>query len=299
MKKLSQRHQGYVYGILSTMIFAFYPVANLWGFGKESMFLILGGGGGFASIFFAIQITIQHKWKEVLSFRDWKNFLGMFVFINVLFYGFYLYGNLITSAGSTSIMSLTQIFSTFLILGLLKYEKFTFQTVFGAFLMIIGAIFVLWKKDFGFDLGALIVCFSFFFTPIGNLFQKRLRANVSSATFLFYRNICVFLFFGILFFIFDKPEFETQYSLNYWLIFLALYGFFFWFLEKQLWTETMHRMPLTKASLLMVLAPPMTLVFAYFVLNEVPNFMQLMGFTPIAMGAYLVLQKDGFTVLKK
>jgi drug/metabolite transporter (DMT)-like permease len=196
-------------------------------------------------------------------------------------------------------MSLAQIFSTFLILGLLKYEKFTLQTVFGAFVMIAGAVLVLWKGNTGFDIGALMVCLSFFFTPIGNLFQKRLREKNASVIFLFYRNIAIFFFFGGLFLIFEKPDFQTQYSLNSWLIFLALYGFFFWYIEKQFWTETLHRMPITKASLLMILAPPMTIVFAYFALNEIPSKTQLLGFIPIAIGAYLVLKKEGFVILKR
>ncbi len=298
MKNLSQEHQGYLYGFLSTTIFSFYPIINLLGFGRESIFLLLSGSGGLAAIVFAIHITLKKQWKLVLQFNDWKNFFGMFVFINVLFYGIYLYGNLHTNAGSTSIASLGQVLFSFLFLWLLKYEKFTFRSIFGAILMVIGAMFILWKKDMTFDIGVLIVFLSFMFTPVGNIFQKKLRSNSPSIVFLFLRNIGVFLSFGLGFFVFDKSTFNSQYEISSWLIMFVFYGFFFWYLEKQFWTETLHRIPIAKASLFMIVAPPMTMIFAYFILHEIPTYQQLLGFLPMAIGTYLVLKKDGFKVLK-
>ena len=55
-----------------------------------------------------------------------------------------------------------------------------------------------------------------------------------------------------------------------------------------MWIEALHRTSITKLSAMMGLVPMMTLIFAYFYLNEVPELRQVLGIIPVLAGGYLL-----------
>lgn len=58
--------------------------------------------------------------------------------------------------------------------------------------------------------------------------------------------------------------------------------------SKLMWIEALHRISITKLSAMFALVPMMTLIFAYFFLDEVPQFRQVLGIVPILLGGYLL-----------
>ena len=55
-----------------------------------------------------------------------------------------------------------------------------------------------------------------------------------------------------------------------------------------MWIEALNRLSITKLSAMLALLPVFTLIFAYFYLDEVPEFRQMMGIIPVLVGGYLI-----------
>ena len=52
--------------------------------------------------------------------------------------------------------------------------------------------------------------------------------------------------------------------------------------------RALHRTSITKVAAMLGLVPMMTLIFAYFYLNEVPELRQVLGIIPVLAGGYLI-----------
>ncbi|MEA3523364.1 MAG: EamA family transporter, partial [Campylobacterota bacterium] len=70
--------------------------------------------------------------------------------------------------------------------------------------------------------------------------------------------------------------------------YILIIGTVIYVISKIMWVEALHRISITKMSAMMGLVPMMTLFFAYFYLNEVPEFRQILGIIPILLGGYLL-----------
>ena len=127
------------------------------------------------------------------------------------------------------------------------------------------------------------------FPVFGNYYAKEARKKISANTILLLRNIATVPILLIFSFLFEKQPTPTQLSAS--LIFLLLNGIFIFGFSKIFWTEGIHRIPITKAISLSLINPLLTLIFAWFVLKEVPTTWQILSFIPIAAGIYLLTKK--------
>jgi drug/metabolite transporter (DMT)-like permease len=64
---------------------------------------------------------------------------------------------------------------------------------------------------------------------------------------------------------------------------LLLLGF-----SKILWVEGIHRISVTKSNALASIAPPLTLLFAWLILHNIPTLFQLLSIVPILFGMALL-----------
>ena len=211
--------------------------------------------------------------------------------LGILFYVLFFLGLKSTSAGNAAIIGLTEILSSFLLFGfILHIEKYTKIAFLGAAFLILGTFFVLFQKGFHLNLGDILILVAFIIAPIGNYYQQKSRKLVSSETILFVRIlVSTIALFIISIFIEPIPSSAAVISQLPLLIFI---GVGIMGVAKLLWIEGIHRIPVAKAVSINAVSPAFTLAIAFFVLNEVPSWWQILGFIPMFFGAYLILNKD-------
>ena len=126
---------------------------------------------------------------------------------------------------------------------------------------------------------------------MANYYTQLARKEVSATFLMFVRSLigglCLLLFSTIL------GQIATTIEISASLWFLIINGVIILGLSKVLWIEAIHRIPITKAlSLLFTIVPPLTLLFAYLILDEVPTWFQITGLVPIMAGMYFLIDKQ-------
>jgi drug/metabolite transporter (DMT)-like permease len=97
------------------------------------------------------------------------------------------------------------------------------------------------------------------------------------------------LYGGTFLFILSSIEGANQYdklgitNILFLLIFQGIVGFA---LHYSIWYEAIKRLNLSKATTLVSVYPTFSIVLAWFILKEVPNFYQLAGFGIIILGIF-------------
>ena len=243
-----------------------------------------------SSLFFLGMIAFSNKWKNFFDLESLKYVLIATLFIGILFYGLTFYGYQFTTAGNGSLVSLMEVFFTFFILSvIMKVEPISFRSIIGALTMVVGAGMILFQGSLHVNKGTLIIMLATIFPPIGNYYMQKARKKVSSYFILFIRNIFSGIFLLILALLFvDMPSFsDVQISIPI----LLINGIILFGISKILWIEGIHRIPITRAISLNTSVPAFTLIFAFFILKEIPNLWQLTGLIPLVTGAWLILNK--------
>ena len=172
-----------------------------------------------------------------------------------------------------------EIFFSYLLFNVWKKENFSKTQALGALLMVAGALLVLFPKSnaASFNTGDLLILCAVAFGPVGNYFQQKLRKKVSTDSTLFIRYLLSLPSMG---------------SLLKSLPFLLIFGLVMLGANNILWLEAIHRISVTKAISLVSLSPFFTLLFAFFLLKEVPSYWQLLSLVPLGLGVILLTIKN-------
>ena len=209
------------------------------------------------------------------------------VFIGVLLYAFYFIGLRHTTAGNASIMSLMEVFFSFLILGVvIKHESLRRSRILGAVCMVVGAVCILLPRANGWHSGDLFILLGTAFPPMGNMYVQKARKKVSAVFIMFVRSViagCCLLVLAFL----TEPM-PASATIIQSIDLLLLNGIVFMGLSKILWIEALRFIPITKAISLSSVTPVCTMTFAYFILHEHVTAYQIFGFIPIAVGIYFL-----------
>ncbi len=280
--------------------FAAYGTAVLWSLFPVVTVLTVQGlsplftasiATGFSAIFFACMISLRRGWSQLLCRAAWKDMLLATFFIGIVFYAFVFVGYRFTSAGNGAVVSLMEIFFTFLLINiLLKHERFDPLHGLGALLMVAGALFVLLPgRSESWNIGDLLIFISTMAPPLGNLYAKRARKAVSAETLMFVRSGVSAPFLLLLAFLFESPpSFSVLQSSFPYLVFsgVILLG-----LSKILWIEAIHRLPIGKTVALTEVGVFLTLLFAYLFLDQPATMKQVIGAVPMMIGLFLLTKK--------
>lgn len=156
----------------------------------------------------------------------------------------------------------------------------------GAVIMGIGALIILFPKDFMFNKGDWLILVSAAMAPIVNLYQKRARVYCSAETILGFRTVVGFPIVALLAYILEPSVTDEAFLSALPYLFLIAAGVYV--AAKIMWIEALNRMSITKLSAMLALMPVFTLFFAYIYLDEVPEFRQLLGIVPVLVGGYLI-----------
>ncbi|MDD3896553.1 MAG: DMT family transporter [Candidatus Peribacteraceae bacterium] len=287
---VSTERVGELFIIAETFFWSLFPVMTILTFGTLTPLYTAAISTVIAALFFAVGLTAKRQWHHLLRRKAWRSMFLTSLFIGVLFYACMFMGLRHTTAGNASILSLMEVFFSFVILGvLLRHEPVLPLHLLGGVLMVIGAGLILLPGMTGWQQGNLLVVSATFFAPWGNKYAQQARKIVSAEAIMFCRSVIGSLFLFLLAALFETPP--SWEALHASAGFLLVNGMLLLGLSKIFWLEGIARLPITKAISLGSLAPAFTLIVAYVVLHEQVTAMQVLGFLPIAFGVYLLTKK--------
>jgi drug/metabolite transporter (DMT)-like permease len=293
--QLSETRKGELYILGEALLWSIFPVITILSYASLNPLATLAWSTLFAAVFFGLAMVIKGKTSELKTPGIWPQIFLISFFIGWLFYGFYFSGLKFTTAGNGSIIALMELFFSYLLFNVWKKEYFSKQHTFGAFLMLVGAIIILFPKHgFNFHGGDFLVLVATMCSPFGNYYQQKLRKRISSETMLFLRSMLTFPFVFLLAYLLKLPAGWGSVHNYLWL--LLLNGFVALGLSKVWWLEGIHRISVTKANVLSVVAPLLTLVYATILLHQSPTVWQLLAFAPMSAGLLLLTYQKNTAV---
>ena len=284
----SQQRKGEAYALGLSVIEAWFPIF--------AAFSATALGGLFAYfyslviavVFMVVWWVIKGKTAEVKNRKSYKDLALTSFYITSLF-GLIFVALQYTTATNVAVVLFLQILFGFLFLARQKGESLTLKQSFAALLMTIGAVVILMPGEFSLNVGDFLVLLAAMIGPIANVYQKRARALVSSETVLLVRSLIALPFIYLFAVLFERqPEFVEVIEHWHWLF---LTGVLVFFISKIMWIEAIYLLPINKVNALLAFSPLMTMIFAYYMLNEVPNTYQLIGILPVLVGGYLITRK--------
>ncbi len=238
-----------------------------------------------ALVFFIVIMHKRDRFKELKNKEAYKDLLLTSFWITLLFTLVFI-GMQYTTAGNMAVIIFLQLLFSYLYFNVFGKEKMDTLHLVGAVIMGIGALIILFPKELTLNKGDLLILVAAAIAPIANLYQKRARTFCSSETILGFRTIVGLPFIALMAWYFEPTT--TYEGLISALPYLLLIGILIYVISKIMWIEALHRTSITKISAMMGLVPMMTLFFAYFYLNEVPEFRQILGIIPVLIGGYLL-----------
>ena len=249
----------------------------------------------FAMLFFAIWLTISHRWSELKIRAAWADILWSTLLNAVAFFSLLFLGLKFTTPNNASIIALFEVLFSYLFFNVWKKEYLSAKQLLGCIAMVAGAVIVLAPKTGYFHIGDVLVMLAAAVAPFGNYFQVRARKIVSSQTILFSRCLIALPFLFILSKLFSETISYSAVHQAFW--FILINGAVFLGLATFLWFEGIHRISVTKAISLTSIAPLFTVLFSYLILKQNPTAWQLIAFVPIFVGL-LLLTSNKLTIAK-
>ncbi len=294
--RMHPTRQGEANILLSALLWSTFPVITILSFGTLPPLFSAGMSTLFAAVFFAAMLTWKNEWPLLLKRAAWRDILQTTLLIGIIFCGLMFVGLKHTSAGNGAILSLMEIFCSFVILGAItRHEPLLPRTIIGGACMVFGALLVLIPKGTGgWQLGDLLIIAATAFAPLGNRATQRARKIVSANVIMFVRSVVSGCFLLLLAWLLEPhPGSGAFFSA---LSYLLLNGILLLGFSKILWVEGIHRIPITKAISIEAVTPLFTLLVAWLVLLETPSILQILSLVPIATGMWLLTKSPGTSV---
>lgn len=235
--------------------------------------------------FFLVIMAKRNRFSELKNREAYKDLLLTSFWITLLFTLVFI-GMKYTTAGNMAVIIFLQLLFSYLYFNLFGNERMNTLHLVGAGIMGVGALIILFPDELRLNKGDLLILIAAAIAPIANLYQKRARQFCSSETILGFRTVVGLPFVAILAVTFEPPVNIEAFLAA--LPYLLLIGIVIYVISKILWIEALHRISITKVSAMMGLVPMLTLLFAYFYLNEVPSVRQILGIIPVLVGGYLL-----------
>lgn len=280
---------GMPYILLSAVLWASFPVLTAVALKTLPVFTAAALTTLCSTLFFLVLLFLQPQ-KQRPSKRCIRDIAFACVTIGIGYYVFSYVGISLTTPGNAAIVMLMEIFFSYLFISVIgKHEPFVLSHVLGALLMISGVMFVLAPSANGFRTGDIVLLFGSMIPPLGNVAMQRARKEVSAAYIMFFRSLTGTVTLGILAFVFDGVP--TQDALFSALPAILVGGFLLMGFSKILWIEAIHRLPITQTISVASIQPLFTMFFAYVLLSQAPEWVQLFSLPPVALGMYLLTKK--------
>lgn len=287
---LSSERRGELYCGVQAAMWSVFPVLTVAIIAHVPPILTAALSVGISMLFFALALTVQKQWYQILDRRAWKDIALVAVFLGIILYGLLFTGLRSAGAGNGSILALMEVFFSFLFLNVfLRHERFVPGHAFGALLIVLGAAVILWPKNAQWGGGEWLIILGTVFAPFGNMASKRALKYVNGPALLFLRSVVSGIFlFCLSFLLEDWPESIAWHT---WFL-IAVNGFILLGFTKILWMEALRLLPVTKCISLASANPALTLILAYFFLSEPITWGRIAGFAPIFIGVLLLTRQN-------
>jgi drug/metabolite transporter (DMT)-like permease len=276
-----------------SMIESWFPIVSILAIASIGALHTYGYSLAIALVFLLGLMAKERRFGELKNRKAYRYLLLTSFWITLLFILIFI-GMRYTTAGNMAVIIFLQLLFSFLYFNVLGKENMERVHLWGAGLMGIGAVIILVPDDFMFNKGDLLILLAAAIAPVANLYQKKARDHCSSLTILGFRTFVAVPVVFLLAYGFEPPiTFELFKAVLLYLLFI---GVMVYVVAKLMWIEALHRIAITKLSAMLALVPMMTLIFAYFFLDEVPEFRQMMGIVPILLGGYLLTRPSESSV---
>lgn len=283
-----QRYKGEIYTLSLSLIEAFFPIFSFFTVAALGALHAYFYSMVVASLLLTLWVLLRGKWHELKRKEAYPALFFTSLYITTLFCLVFL-ALKYTTPGHVAIILFLQVLFSYLFLGRRAEERLTRPHLIGVVLMTLGALVVLFPDDIHLNLGDMLVLLAAMIAPIANLYQKRARHYVSSEVILATRTLLalpvVYLFaqaFEV------TPSWQMIAENAGWIL---LTGGLVFVVSKILWVEALYRLPITKVNAFFAFSPLLTLWFAYLILNDVPEWRQVLGALPILIGSYFLTRK--------
>ena len=289
--KLDRERQGEMLALIGVVLWALFPIVTILTYSSALPAVVsLAWSTLFAGIFLGIVFALRRSWSEIRNKSALKDIALIALFNGVGYYTFFFIGLKYTSAGNASIMSLMEVFFSFLFFQVFKGQRMPRVYIFGSVLMLAGSIVLLLPNLQSLNKGDFFIFAATIFAPIGNFYQQAARKKVSSGTIIFVRSVMATpLIFFMAYLLGDKVSY-VDFRQSF--VFLLINGAVLLGLSKIIWTETIHRISVPKAiSMSLSIMPFLTLFFAWLILKEVPTVWQLVSLAPLVAGVILITRR--------
>jgi drug/metabolite transporter (DMT)-like permease len=282
---MQEERKGEIYMLLLSLIESWFPILSLFSIPLIGAIYSYTLSIFIATVIFLTLVVYQQKVPELFQRNALKDLLLTTLFINLLFVLVFI-GLQYTTAGNMAVIIFLQLLFAYLYFNVFGSDRLSPMHTAGAVVMGIGALTVLIPDDLSFNRGDLIILIAAAIAPFANLYQKRARGFVSSETILAFRNVVALPVILLLAYL--SEPLPTKVNLIEAAPYILVIGLLVFGLAKVLWIEALHRISITKVSAMLALPPLFTLIFAYFILDEVPGIRQMLGIIPILIGGYLI-----------
>jgi drug/metabolite transporter (DMT)-like permease len=240
----------------------------------------------FAASFFCVVVLYRGRVRELANPKLLWYGAGSALTVGLIFYGLYYLALNFTTAGNASILSLFEVFTSFLFFNVFRKESLSFEHALGALLMVVGAVIVLAPNFSELNPGDFLILAAVCATPVGNFLQQKARRIASGESVMFLRYAMTAPFAFALAYWFGALD-SASYPLSA-LFYLALNGILILGVAKLFWIEAIHRISVTKSVALESVTPFFTLIFAWFILRDAPTVWQLSSLVPLVLGVFLL-----------
>lgn len=275
--------------VLWSLSFIWYKIAYL-SFGPITVIffrLII------ATLFlFFISLTIK-KFQKIEK-QDIKYFILLAFFEPLIYFLGESYGiKYVSSTLASVIVSTIPLFTPIMAYYLYK-EKFTWLNFIGIFISIAGIMLIVLNNNSENPghIKGIILMFIAVFGAVGySFFVKKLVNKYNPFMLVCYQNLFGMLFFLPLFFILEYKSFPV-FSINTRaLLAVVQLALFASSLAFVLFTFSVRKIGISKATALVNLIPVLTAVFAFFILNETLSLFKLIGIIVVIAGLLLSQSK--------
>ena len=281
--KISREVKGELLMAGTVLAGSIFPVLIKFSAGLLPVFFFAGVSMIIAS-FVALPFVIRKKFNiKALPYMTISVFFIAFIFPVLIFAGQK------TTAGNFAILGNSEALFSFLFFGFLGIDKITKSRVMGATLLLFGVILVILNDFSGglnvYDFLLILVCA---FCPFGNYFQQKAVRMISPMIYFCFRS---FLAGSVLLIISFSTENIPTLEFSHWKI-LLLTGILHFGISKILWLKAIRLIDFSKAISLASATPAVALIFAFFFLDEIPNYMQIIGLFAMLFGVYLMTHHE-------
>ncbi|CAA6805411.1 MAG: EamA family transporter [uncultured Sulfurovum sp.] len=282
---MTKKYQGEVYAILIALLESLFPIISIFILVSIEPLFTYALSITVANVVFVAIIFYQNSWSEFMVKEAWSDMLWLTFYITMLFI-LMLLGLQYTTAGNMSVIISLQLFFSYLYFNVFGSDKMTTLHSFGALLMGVGAIIILFPNEFSLNKGDALIFLAAMIAPLVSKHQQRARVFVSAKTILAFRNIIALPF--VLAFAFYMERIPTVQNIMDVSFYIFLNGVLIFVFSKLLFVEALNIISITKLFAWISFMPVFTLLIAYFVLGEIATWIQVLGVVPIVLGSYFI-----------